>query len=371
MESKKKIAVLHPILISGGAESLCLYMVEALVDDYDVTIFTLFGYPVKQLDEIYGTNLCGKNLKINYIFPPWMKEALMSFRPSLNLRQNVLLRHYKRFADDFDLSISTYNEMDFGRKGIQYIHNPEYSRRKKQYDLISGYDEERMKHNITITISRWSAVNIKRIYSIDAAVIYPPVPSDFPPVAWDKRDNGFVCAGRLSTDKRLDRAVEVIKKVREKGHDVHLHICGVGGQKDAEAAIRRLQRENSSWLFLHKMLNRSEYCELLAGHKYGLHMKKREDFGIVVAEMVKAGCVIFVSNLGGQMEIVGGDPSIIFCSEEDLVKKITYVLDNKAAQKEIRMRLAGQAGLFSAEKFKKEIREFVNGYFTGDLKPKT
>ncbi|MEM1209117.1 MAG: glycosyltransferase [Planctomycetota bacterium] len=50
------------------------------------------------------------------------------------------------------------------------------------------------------------------------------------------------CIGRLSNEKRLDRAIRVIARLREAGHAVHLHLIGEGPQRPVlEDAVRRLK----------------------------------------------------------------------------------------------------------------------------------
>ena len=57
-------------------------------------------------------------------------------------------------------------------------------------------------------------------------MLYPPVAAEFPAVPWEQKENGFVCVGRVVPEKRMDAAVRILEKVREAGHDVHLHILG-------------------------------------------------------------------------------------------------------------------------------------------------
>ncbi|MEO0963786.1 MAG: glycosyltransferase [Planctomycetota bacterium] len=50
------------------------------------------------------------------------------------------------------------------------------------------------------------------------------------------------CIGRLSDEKRLDRAIRVIARLRDAGHAAYLHLVGEGPQRPVlEDAVRRLQ----------------------------------------------------------------------------------------------------------------------------------
>ena len=50
----------------------------------------------------------------------------------------------------------------------------------------------------------------------------------------------------------------------------------------------------------------------MAQHRYGIHTMENEHFGIGVAEMVRAGCIPFVHDSGGPVEIVGGRSELRF-----------------------------------------------------------
>ncbi|MEM0915748.1 MAG: glycosyltransferase [Planctomycetota bacterium] len=52
----------------------------------------------------------------------------------------------------------------------------------------------------------------------------------------------IACIGRLSNEKRLDRAIRVIARLRDAGEAVHLHLIGEGPQRPVlEDAVRRLR----------------------------------------------------------------------------------------------------------------------------------
>ena len=96
--------------------------------------------------------------------------------------------------------------------------------------------------------------------------------------------------------------------------------------------------------------------------KYGINGLTEEPFGIAVAEMVKSGCIVFVPNGGGQVEIVD-NPELIFNDVQDAVSKICAVLNNRKRQSILLDHLQGQAIKFSSEVFKTQIRKEVRQYF--------
>ena len=86
-------------------------------------------------------------------------------------------------------------------------------------------------------------------YGVKARTVYPPVLDEFPELSFGKRENGFVYLGRLMPEKRMDVVIEVLRRVRQRGHDVHLHILG-GGDTTYAGSFRDLQAKNRDWLFL-------------------------------------------------------------------------------------------------------------------------
>jgi glycosyltransferase involved in cell wall biosynthesis len=96
----------------------------------------------------------------------------------------------------------------------------------------------------------------------------------------------------------------------------------------------------------------------LAGHRFGINACQSEAFGVAVAEMVLAGCVVFVPNGGGQVEIAN-HPALIFESEADAVEKIVAVLTNEAEEDKLRAHLQQTAQAYSVENFQAAMRKVV------------
>jgi glycosyltransferase involved in cell wall biosynthesis len=124
----------------------------------------------------------------------------------------------------------------------------------------------------------------------------------------------------------------------------------------------RVARENAPWVLLHENLSRDELVQLVSNHRYGIHANVDEHFGIAVAEMIKAGCIVFVHNSGGQVEIVGGDERLAYQTKDEAAQKIMRVIDNPNEQDSLRNYLHSRKGLFSAETFMRQIREIVSGF---------
>jgi glycosyltransferase involved in cell wall biosynthesis len=153
----------------------------------------------------------------------------------------------------------------------------------------------------------------------------------------------------------------------KKGINIHLHIIGKIDSSDYVAKLRRLSGENSEWVYMEGGKFGKEKNEVLAKHKFGIHGRPKEAFGIAVAEMVKAGCIPFVPDDGGQTEIIN-HPALLYGSVEDGVNRIESVLENNEMQAALREHLAKQAEKFSAETFMSEIREVVRDFLKENVK---
>jgi len=90
-----------------------------------------------------------------------------------------------------------------------------------------------------------------------------------------------------------------------------------------------------------------------------------EHFGIAVAEMVRAGCVVFVPATGGPPEIVGPEPALLFASPADAVQKIRAVLADAPLRGRLRAHLETRAPRFGTERFVARLRAIVDDQLSG------
>jgi glycosyltransferase involved in cell wall biosynthesis len=87
-----------------------------------------------------------------------------------------------------------------------------------------------------------------------------------------------------------------------------------------------------------------------------------EHFGIAVAELQRAGCLTFVHNSGGPVEIVGNDPRLTFDRIEDAAEKIAHAIEDTGTQDQLRALVATRRDCFSTERFCASIREIIAAF---------
>ena len=190
-------------------------------------------------------------------------------------------------------------------------------------------------------------------------VQFPPVPGSFPAIPWNDKEDGFVCVGRVVPEKRLDEVIHILRQVRRASASIFTSISwAVLTAHPMRSRIRQLASRHSNWVHAEGLVTGQAKRELMARHKFGINGCRREAFGIAVAEQVKAGCIAFVPNGGGQTEIVN-HPMLTFTDEDDAVKRIQTVLSSPALQEDLRLHLAGQAQELSSGKFMSTVRQLV------------
>jgi glycosyltransferase involved in cell wall biosynthesis len=94
---------------------------------------------------------------------------------------------------------------------------------------------------------------------------------------------------------------------------------------------------------------------------------ENEHFGIAVAEMLRAGCIPFVHDSGGPVEIVGGRGELHFQDAAGGAQALAAAMRDPARQEGLRRSLAERRNLFSAEEFCSTLRRLA-GEFSVDPK---
>ena len=367
----KKIAIFYPNFGGGGAESVCLWMLEALKAKYDLTLFTFSDIDIHKLNSMYATQLDPKEIKVRALFPKSLggfTEFLRANSPQMRmLFFHLLIRFIKKYCHEYDLVISAYNATDLGKWGIQYIHwTGVIDETNKIYKKVSSFSDEKMKSNISICNSDFVAQRLKQMYDMDSQVIYPPVVTEFPEIPWEEKENAFICSGRLTKAKQPHQVIEIVRQVRERGFDVKLYLTGGGGGVYAwgyQRFLRKKIEENSAWVTLYQNLSFQDYVKVLAKCKYGIHFKQ-EPFGISIAEMLKAGAIPFVKDKGGQIEIVGAEnQDLFFKNRPEAVERIVALLSNSERLQAVRGVLEERKSIFSTTRFMTEIDRAVQEFF--------
>ncbi|NHN58562.1 MULTISPECIES: glycosyltransferase [Halorussus] len=233
-----------------------------------------------------------------------------------------------------------------------------------QHDLLcrrlARFSAGRVTSNTLCTNSNWTASIIERAYDVNPRIIYPPVDTKgFVNRSWDTRENGFITLGRISREKNVLEIIEIIREIRTKGHDVHLHLVGPIPDTSYAMSVRKQVAQND-FVFLEGALPRTELVDFICRHRFGLHGMTQEHYGMAVAELVAAGTIPFVPNGGGQREIVNKNELLLYDTPDEAISKIDNILSNPAQCQRVREELAKSANYFSPGQFQSEFFSLVN-----------
>ncbi|EMA47330.1 group 1 glycosyl transferase [Halococcus saccharolyticus DSM 5350] len=346
-------------------------MLEALQDHYDVTLLSLTNPDISGLNSYYNTAVSEQKIEIQQI--GWMTPALYKSTKRFHLMKNALVsRLVAQRSDEFDLIFCTYNELSLSGRSLQYIHMPHFRRWAKNentdsssgiYDeiskLIEGFDMKMIGSSRLLANSAWTAGVTEETYGTRPEVVYPPVDTtEFVNTPWTERENGFVTIGRLVPYKNVLRSINITKRLRDRGHDTHIHVIGPSLDSSYAERIKTVARDHD-FVRLEGEISRTKLVELVSTHRYGIHGTDHEHFGMAVAELAAGGTIPFVPNGGGQREIVHERAELLYETADEAVGKIDRVLSNPKLQTGLSRQLNDIEERFGRDRFRKEIRKLV------------
>ena len=384
---RRKVLLVQPSMQPpGGGNGVAAWMLQALVRDHDVTVLSWWPVDVAPINRFFGTSLDPRAFATRVV--PYAWRALPDHLPVpvALLRSSIVMRFTRQFIDDFDVVMGVHNETDYGRRGIQYVHYPTYLRPRPQVDLrwyhgfppllnayyaasdrLAGFSLDRMKSNLTLCNSNWTASHVRRFLGIDGVTLYPPVLASTPQATWGERSRAFVAMGRISPEKEYERLIRIVARVRAHAPDITLTIVGTWDAKteryyNSLVKLAASLDSSGSWITIRRDLSRDEVRRLLTSTRYGIHGMREEHFGMAPAEMVRAGMIVWVPNGGGQVEIVGDAPALKYSSEDEAVDSILQVIGNPSEEHRLRGHLEHQGELFSHDRFMTSVREIVSTF---------
>jgi len=380
----KRVLLVQPSMQPpGGGNGVAAWVLQALIAEHRVTVLSWTPVEVEPINRFFGTHLRRDDFDTIEVPRSWRLIPDHLLTPSTLIKMSVLMRYTRRVSAGYDVLFGVYNETDYGRRGIQYVHYPTYLRPRPEVDLrwyhrpqeglnlyyaladrIAGFSFDRMKANLTLVNSDWTGEHVARFLGITTRTLYPPVVDPGPGLPWAERRNAFLAIGRISPEKEYERVMNILARLRRQAPDVTLTIIGT---RDRHArryfqTLTALAASLGSWIDFRDNLTRNEVRALMAASRYGIHGMREEHFGMAPAEMVRAGAIVWVPRGGGQMEIVGREPALMYESEEDAVEKIARTLASAAEQQRLREKLAAIGEQFSTARFMAQVRTIVNEF---------
>lgn len=369
------IAIFNPVFRRGGSDAVMMAAAEALEANHDVEILCFNRPDIDELNRYFGMSVEGASL-VPLGLPARTATKVMDFTKQYtgkwfgSFHISILRKNLSREFSGFDLVVSS-GEIPTNHESIQYVHYPRfYTHRvtgstveaiyQKACRIAGQYDRSLVGSGKFITNSKWTKNIVDNLYDVESEVIYPPIKTNkIKGKKWKNKEDGFVCVGRIEESKNTHKIIDIINEVVDSGVNTHLHIIG---PHNNDKYFKRIQNKSSTKPHIHLdgVLSRDRLLEMLEQHKYGIHGKPREHFGIVVAEMVAAGTIPVVPDSGGQTEIVKNIDSLTYKTTEQAIGNIKSLLTSSEMQKIIIDKLHGSEHRFSLDKFAREISTKVD-----------
>lgn len=367
----------------GGGNGVAAWVLQALVRTHRVTVLSWRPVEIDPINRFFGTSL--RSGDFDTIVVPrswsWIPDHLPV--PATLIKLSLLMRYTRRVSDGFEVLFGAYNETDYGRRGIQYVHYPTYLRPRPDVDLrwyhppqsglnlyyafadwIAHFSLERMTRNVTLVNSNWTGEHVRKFLGIHSRTLYPPVVDPAPGLPWSERRNAFLAVGRISPEKKYERIMQILARVREQVPGITLTIVGTWDRHSRGyfRSLTSLAASLGSWIQFRDNLQRDEVRALMASHRYGIHGMREEHFGMAPAEQARAGMIVWVPRGGGQMEIVGDEPALMYDSDDDAVEKIARTMAAPPEQEHLRRHLHSVSEQFSTDRFMQQVREIVDTF---------
>ena len=379
----KRVLLVQPSMQPpGGGHGVAAWVLQALVPEHRVTVLSWQRVDIDPINRFFGTHL--KPGDFDTLVVPWHWRVIPDHLPvpAALVRLSLMMRYTRRVSSGYDVVFGVFNETDYGRKGIQYIHYPTYLRPRPAVDLrwyhagqwplrlyyatadwVADFSLDRLKQNVTLVNSDWTGAHVQRFLGVTTRTLYPPVADPAPGAPWAERRTGFLAIGRLSPEKEFERVMTILARVRERGPAVTLTIVGTWDRHVRRYRDRLFEQARSlgSWIEFRHNVSRDELRALMATHRYGIHGMREEHFGMAPAELARAGCIVWVPRGGGQMEAVGHEPALMYGSDDEAVEKIVGTLESPAEQDRLRQVLTASER-FSTAHFVEQVREIVNEF---------
>ncbi|MEM1689059.1 MAG: glycosyltransferase family 4 protein [Candidatus Hadarchaeales archaeon] len=177
----------------------------------------------------------------------------------------------------------------------------------------------------------------------------------------EDKENLIVVLGRLTRVKRVDRAIEIFRRVKEKVKDAKLCIIGDGPEKEL---LMRMTKNEPDIIFT-GIIPEKEKISLLKRAKIYLSSSSYESWNIPLLEAWACGAYPVVPHIPALVNIVG-PYGFVYKEESEAVRAITHML----IQENERRKCTYAARKFVEENYdwKKIADKFISAVASWDSK---
>ena len=328
-KSKLKICFGITKLGIGGAERVLVDVVNELIKEYDVTIFTIYGGGEfeKELDSRINKICVFKNKKKN------------CFIPILVLICGKLI--YKRYLKgkyDVDIAflegpITRIFSFKGNKKKIAWVHNDiskvfgnDYKAKikknidkwfYKKYDKIIFVSEQNKKAfedvygNISQRKVIYNYINKERIINLSKEKN-----KDKELFLKNNKEKKIVAVSRLVKQKAIDRLIRVHKRLMSEGLKHIIYVIGDGEEREKLENLQKELNVEDSFIFLGRKENPYPYIKKA---DYFALLSYFEGYGIVLEEAKILNIPILVTNTAAKEAVINYDRKLIIENNKDSI----------------------------------------------------
>ena len=372
----------------GGSEFLPLIFISELQKTCDVTLVIEqegdLERNAKQLGIIIDTG------KLNVIMIRPSSQFIAKLDKFIPFYRTW---HLKRLAKNADICISCANMVYFGKPAHHFVfqmnlfndeafsdfifHRPPSTGWKKCYRKIRKFIAENILRPLFGVRSTRKILSNTRehIYpnsfyvdkmmrnfygSINSTIFYPPTIFDFGSQGIIRDPLKAVCLGRIDPEKRIEDIIEIVLLARNLSQlDLKLYIGG-GAQPSCKSYLTELKEKTSEydWIVWQGEVYGKEKESFLLSGTFAIHTRRDEEFGISVAEYLKAGLIAIVPNEGGSCEVVDS-PDLSFDTNEKAAMILTKLLSDTVFFQKQRNHCTERAAYFSRDAYFKRQNQLL------------
>ena len=200
-----------------------------------------------------------------------------------------------------------------------------------------------------IAISKYIERRIKKYYRRESTVIYPPVDVDKFELCEEKEDY-YLTASRMVPYKKIKLIVEAFNEMPDK----KLVVIGDGPEF---AKTKAIAKENITMMGYQTY----EVLKEKMQHAKAFVFAAEEDFGITPIEAQACGTPVIAFGKGGALETIKEKETGMFFAEQNIGSIVKSIYDFEKSHSIKYQNCRHRAEQFSVERFKKEIKEYING----------
>lgn len=214
----------------------------------------------------------------------------------------------------------------------------------RQFDAIAG-----SRVDYYISNSDYVGQRIRKTYRRKATTIHPNIDISNFELCNDKQEY-YLASSRLVAYKKIDTIIEAFNKMPDK------KLVVIGGGPNLEA-YRKLAKDNVTVMGYQPFNVLKEKMQ----HAKAFVFAADEDFGMIPIEAQSCGTPVIAYGHGGSLETVNGGKTGLFFNEQtpEAIVEAVNKFESMGSQPFVPADCRQWAEGFSEERFKREIKEFV------------